>query len=404
MPRFSYMIQDKAGSTNTGTLDADSEAAAIERLQQQGYFILSIQADAPARGFKGFFQRGSVGGYTMVFFSEQLATLLKGGVPLVRALTMLADNCLDPVLKKCLERVVKDVSSGASLHNAFEKHPEVFDTFWVSLVRAGEMAGQLPKVLSQIAEHLATKEEMKAKVATALAYPAVLFFMATGVLVFFIAKIVPTFAEIFRSFGLELPAATKAVIFVSDVLVHNSWVLIAFVAGAVFVLKGYLATEAGQRAKFRFLFGLPFFGEFLKNIETEKFVSTMATMTSSGASILNSLTVVEFIFSRNVRYAKMVKAAKFHVAGGKSISSGLEAAGELPPMVSQMVRMGEESGALVEMFRTLQNFYKQQIDLFIRRFSAVIDPIMVVIIGGMVAFVVIVIFLPIFQLSQLGGG
>ncbi|MFA5140293.1 MAG: type II secretion system F family protein [Elusimicrobiota bacterium] len=406
MGKFVYTVQDSRGDTSSGTLDASDENEAISALQTKGFFILSIQAEkAAAKGvIPGGFGGGNVSGRDLVFFGEQLATLLNGGVPLVRALSLLGEHSESPALRGALNQVTKDVASGSSLHKSLERHPKVFDTLWISLIQAGEMGGQLPKALKQIASYLESQEELKGKVITAMAYPAVLFMISVGVLIFFIVKIVPTFADIFKSFDLELPAITQAVIMVSNLFVHNLWGLILGVAGGAFLLKGYLATEAGQYSKAKFLFSLPFFGSFVKNIQTERLLTTLCTLIESGVSILNAITVLEGVFLENKIFLKALKDVKNDVAGGKSISAAFKKAGVFPPLVTEMMWMGEESGKLPDILGTLSNFYRQQIDQFIRRFTSIIDPIMVVFIGGIVGVIVLSIFMPIFQLSKIGGG
>ncbi|MBI5596921.1 MAG: type II secretion system F family protein [Elusimicrobia bacterium] len=406
MGRYVYTVQDSRGDTTTGALDAGDENEAISSLQNKGFFILSIQADkAGAKGAsKVFGGGGGVSGRDLVFFGEQLATLLNGGVPLVRALSLLGEHSESPGLKAAVGQITKDVASGASLHKAMERHPKIFDSLWISLVQAGEMGGQLPKALKQIGSYLSSQEELKGKVITALAYPGVLFIISMSVLVFFIVKIVPTFADIFKSFDLKLPAITQLIIFISNALVHNLMMILIGIAGVVFTLKGYLATEAGQFGKARFMFSIPFFGDFLKNIQVERLLTTLCTLIESGVSILNAITVLEGVFTSNKIFEAALRGVKSDVATGKSISAAFKKTGVFPPLVVEMMWMGEESGKLPDILSTLSVFYREQVDQFIRRFTAIIDPIMVVFIGGIVGVIVLSIFMPIFQLSQLGGG
>jgi len=406
MGRFVYTVQDSKGDTSSGALEASDENEAINSLQGKGYFILSIQAEkaAPKTGLAWVTGGGRVGGRDLVFFGEQLATLLNGGVPLVRALSLLGEHSENAALRQAISVVTKDVAGGSALHKAMEKHTKVFDTLWISLVQAGEMGGQLPKALKQISSYLQSQEELKAKIITALAYPGVLFTISMGVLVFFIVKIVPTFADIFHSFNLKLPPITQAVIFVSDLFVHNLIALVVGVAAFVFILQGYLATEMGQYSKAKFLFDLPFFGSFVKNIHVERLLTTLSTLIESGVSILNAIAVLEGVFITNRIFAAALKAVRNDVATGKSISAAFKKSGVFPPLVTEMMWMGEESGKLPDILGTLSVFYREQIEQFTRRFTSIIDPIMVVFIGGIVGVIVLSIFMPIFQLSQIGTG
>ncbi|PCI36636.1 MAG: hypothetical protein COB53_08880 [Elusimicrobia bacterium] len=403
MGRFTYTVQDSKGDTTTGSLEAGDENEAINSLQTRGLFILSIQAEkAGSSGKKSGGGGGSVSGRSLVFFGEQLATLLSGGVPLVRSLSLLGEHSEDENLRAAVQQVTKDVAGGMALHKSLEKHPKAFDTLWVSLVQAGEMGGQLPKALKQISTYLAKQEELKGRVITALAYPAVLFMISMSVLIFFIVKIVPTFAEIFHSFDLELPLITQVIIGFSNLLVNNLLPLILGIAGFTFAMKGYLATEAGQVAKIKFLFAIPFFGGFMKAIQVERLLTTLTTLIESGVSILNAITVLEGVFMDNLIFFYALRGVKNDVATGKSISAAFKKSGVFPPLVTEMMWMGEESGKLPDILKTLSSFYGEQVDQFIRRFTSIIDPIMVVFIGAIVGVIVLSIFMPIFQLSQIG--
>ena len=405
MGKFVYTVQDSKGETSSGSVEAGDENEAINTLQGKGYFILSIQAEkAGGEGGTKFFPGGgSVAGSDLVFFGEQLSTLLNGGVPLVRALSLLGDHAQNPALGAAVNQITKDVAAGTSLHKSLERHPRIFDNLWVSLVKAGEMGGQLPKALKQIGVYLSSQEALKSKIITALAYPGVLFCISMGVLAFFIVKIVPTFADIFKSFDLELPFITQVVINVSDLLINHLVTLIVSGIGGFFILKGYLATEAGQFAKARFLFSIPFFGPFMKNIQVERLLTTLCTLIESGVSILNAITVLEGVFQTNKIFWEALRKVKQDVAGGKSISNSFKRTNVFPSLVTEMMFMGEESGKLPDILSTLSSFYREQVDQFIRRFTSIIDPIMIVFIGGITGLIVLSIFMPIFQLSNIGG-
>ncbi len=403
MARFSYTVQDSRGETSSGAIEAGDENEAITALQAKGFFILSISADKAA-GEKGGKAGGSVAIQDLVFFSEQLATLLNGGVPLVRALSLLGENSGSKGLQFALAQVTKDVASGTALYKALEKHPKVFDTLWVSLVQAGEMGGQLPKVLKQIGAYLASQAELQGKIITALAYPGVLMTVSMGVLLFFIVKIVPVFADIFSQFHLKLPPLTQAIIFFSRLLVQHLIGLIVTVASVYFIWSAYTSTEPGQEAKWNLIFGFPFFGDFIKNILIERLLTTMSTLIESGVSILNAITVLEGVFAQNIIFRRLLGSVKNDVAGGKSISQAFKKTGALPNLVTEMIFMGEESGKLPDMLVTLSSFYKQQIDQFTRRFNSIVEPLMVVGVGVIVGVIVLAVFLPIFKLSTMGGG
>jgi type IV pilus assembly protein PilC len=403
MGRFSYTVQDSKGETTSGAIDAADENEAITALQGKGFFILSLTSEKTVQtqgGSKAKSQGIAVATRDLVFFAEQLATLLNGGVPLVRALSLLGEHSNSKGLHMALAQVTKDVASGTALYKALEKHPKAFDNLWVSLVQAGEMGGQLPKVLKQISKYLEAQAEMIGKVVTALAYPSVLGTMSMGVLAFFIIRIVPVFAE---SFNVELPPLTAVIIFVSGMFVNHMPAMGITGAIAWFMWSAYTSTEIGQETKWNMIFGVPFFGDFVKNIMVERLLTTLSTLIESGVSILNAISVLEGVFNNNIIFSKLLKGVKNDVASGKSISAAFRKTGVLPPLVTEMMFMGEESGKLPDMLVTLSGFYKEQIDQFTRRFTAIIDPILVVGIGGIVGTIVLAVFLPIFKLSTFGG-
>jgi type IV pilus assembly protein PilC len=403
MGRFSYTVQDSKGETVSGAIDAADEGDAISSLQGKGYFILSISADKSAKGGKGgATSGGSIAERDLVFFAEQLSTLLNGGIPLVRALSLLGENSSSKGLQYALGQVTRDVSAGTALYKALEKHPKAFDTLWVSLVQAGELGGQLPKCLKQIAGYLQAQSELKGKVVTALAYPGVLMSISMGVLIFFIVKIVPVFADIFASFQVPLPPLTRIIIVFSNLLVHHLPAVIFSILGIYFAWGAYVATPAGKEMRWRIIFAMPLFGDFLLNIMIERLLTTLSALIESGVSILNAISVLEGVFGNNVIFQRFLRQVKNDVAAGKSISGAFKKTGILPPLVTEMMFMGEESGKLPDMLVTLSGFYKEQIDQFTRRFTAIIEPLMVVGIGMVVGTIVLAVFMPIFKLSTIG--
>lgn len=406
MGRFAYTVQDSKGETISGSLEASDENDAISSLQGKGYFILSISSDKSVKSAAAKASSdggGAIAERDLCFFAEQLATLLNGGVPLVRALSLLGENSGSKGLQYCLGQVTKDVASGTALYKALEKHPKAFDTLWISLVQAGEMGGQLPKALKQISSYLTAQAELKGKVITAMAYPAILFTVSMGVLTFFIVKIVPVFAEIFRGFGVKLPPLTAFIVFISDALVHHLAVIIFAVAALWFLWGAYVSTEAGKMTRWQLIFGFPFFGPFVMNIMVERLLTTLSALIESGVSILNAISVLEGVFAENIMFQRFLRQVKADVSSGKSISGSFKKTGVLPPLVTEMMFMGEESGKLPDMLVTLAGFYREQIDQFTRRFTSIIEPIMVVGIGAVVATIVLAVFLPIFKLSTMGG-
>ena len=405
MGRFIYTVQDAQGTVTTGALDADDEDGAVQSLQTKGLFILSIQSeDTKAKGILNIkkFSSGSISGREMVFFGEQMATLIGGGIPLVRALSLLSEHGENKNLCAVLGAITKEVSAGGSFHKALEKHPKVFDEIWVSLVQAGEVSGQLPAVLRQITAYSESQENIKSKIITAVAYPAVLLTMSSGVLIYFVMFIVPVFADIFRDFNLTLPPLTRSIVAISAFMGKYVVLIIVSIIGGVFGFKAYIATPPGRLTWNHIQLNMPLFGSLIRSMQIERMLTTMATLIRSGVSILNAVSVLEGAFGKNLIYQNALRKAKNDIASGRSISESFKKTAIFPPMVTEMMWMGEESGKLPDIIVVLSKYYQEQIDQWLRRFSSMIDPILVVGIGGLVGVIVMSIFMPIFQLSQIG--
>lgn len=408
MRRYTYTVKDANGKTLRGTVSADDKERVIVALQNKGYLVLDVQEGGGSALFgrsTGTRRRGKkVAGHVMAFFAEQLSTLIAGGVPLVRAVSLLGEYSSSPTLGYVLTQVAKDVSGGKSLHEAFAEHPKTFSHIWLSLVEAGELGGQLADTLMQIALYTKTQEAMKSKIITAVTYPIILMCASVGVLIYFIIGIVPTFAQIFADFNLDLPVLTKCVLWVSSVIVnHGVFIIVCMVASFV-AFRFYIKTVEGKKRWHSFLLSMPLFGNFLKNIYYDRMLSTLSTLLRSGVTILNAILVLEDAFDSNVIIQNALKVVRVEVAAGKSISDSFRATGIFPGLMTEMMLMGEESGKLPSIIATLAKFYADNVDQFIARFSAVIDPILICGVGALIGIIVASIFLPIFKLSQIGGG
>ncbi|MBT7282826.1 MAG: type II secretion system F family protein, partial [Elusimicrobiaceae bacterium] len=376
MEKFIYRAQDAKGKLIKGKVSASSEPKVVEFLQEKGYVVLSVKG-VSKDGIKKLlkFKGKRVAPGALIFFSEQLSTLIEGGVPIVRAITLLSENTSNKELGVVLNTVANDLASGSSFSSAVEKHPKVFNNLWKALIQVGEVGGKLSLVLRQIAEYVKSTEAMKGKLITALTYPAILFLMAVGVLIFFIAKIVPTFANIFSDFQMDLPVVTKMVLGVSSAFTDNLGYLILGVVFVVVAINLYLSSEGGKRVWHGTLIELPIFGNFVKNIYFERMLSTLSTMLKSGVTILNSIAVLEDVFASNVIIQEALIKAKKEVSSGKSLSESFEGTNSFPKIMTEMMLMGEESGKLPDIIETLASFYEEQVNQFIARFSAIIDPI-----------------------------
>ena len=405
MPKYTYKVRDEHGKTFTGSYTTDSKDRLRAALQNKGYLVLDItEATGGLFASKQTTRKrgGKVPGHVLAFFAEQLSTLIAGGVPLVRAVSLLGQYASNPTLGMVLMQVAHDISGGQSLHEALAQHPKTFTHVWLSLVQAGEVGGQIADTLMQLSIYTKTQEGMKSKIITAVTYPAILCVASVGVLIYFIVGIVPTFAQIFADFNLTLPLLTVIVLKVSSVITNHAIAIIFTMVALFFAFRFYIRTANGRKRWHSFLLTMPIFGNFLKNIYYDRMLSTLATLLRSGVTILNAIGVLEESFDGNIIIQNALKQVRADVAAGKAISDSFEATGVFPGLMTEMMKMGEESGKLPSIIQTLSKFYADNVDQFIARFSAVIDPILIIGVGVLIGIIVASIFLPIFKLSQIG--
>lgn len=407
MPKYTYKVRDEHGKTFTGSYTTDSKDRLRAALQNKGYLVLEITETtvglfAPRGANATRRKGGKVPGHVLAFFAEQLSTLIAGGVPLVRAISLLGQYSSNPTLGMVLTQMAHDISGGQSLHEAMAKHPKTFSHVWMSLVQAGEVGGQIAETLMQLSIYTKTQEGMKSKIITAVTYPAILFLSSVGVLIYFIVGIVPTFAQIFEDFNLTLPTLTVVVLKVSSIITNHAVLLVLSFIGVIAAFRFYIHTPNGKKRWHSFLITMPLFGNFLRNIYYDRMLSTLSTLLRSGVTILNAILVLEESFDGNIIIQNALKQVRAEVAAGKSISDSFADTGVFPGLMTEMMKMGEESGKLPNIIATLAKFYADNVEQFIARFSAVIDPILIVGVGIMIGIVVASIFLPIFKLSQIG--
>lgn len=406
MARFGYTVQTKQGGLLKGSLDAPDQNQAVGALQGQGYIVLAIQAEKAraAAARKGFGGGGRVSTRDLVFLADQLSTLLEGGVPLIRALSMLGLHTKNPALAEIVLQVSREVAAGATLAKAFEKYSKVFPPIWVALINSGEATGKLPQALQQVGAYLASADKLRRKVITALTYPTLLSIFSFGVLGFFIFKIIPVFAQIYSAFGKKLPAVTLLVLNFSAFMVDQSLTMTIGLIVLILACKGFVSTSQGKLTWSRMQLETPLLGEFLLSVYMERFLTCLATLIASGVNILDTLAILENIFKGNLLFQQAIQRARQEVAAGRAIGTAFKASKVFPPLVTDMILMGEESGKLPGILKTLSIFYQGQVDDYAERFAAVIDPILVISVGGIISFILVSVFFPIFQLAQIGGG
>lgn len=395
----------------SGSMEAVTEDALVTALQSRGYIVISVSKKKGELKFPGQERKGKplrrktkfhrrIKTDDMIIFSRQLATMLEAGVTLLRGLEIISQQIESRPLYLAIEEVKTDIQKGRTLRDALAKHPKVFSKFWVNLVETGEASGHLPSTLGQLANFLETSGSVQRKVVSALVYPAVLTVVATSAIIIFVVKIIPIFSSIFTSFDVELPLLTQMVISFSNIIRHRLPMVVIAIAGFVFVVRKYIQTETGRWNFDRLKLKLPVFGSLFHIMSISRFTSSLGTLIKSGVPILHSLEIVEKS-SGNKLIEKAIGEVKESVREGKTMTEPLEKTALFPPMVVQMVRVGEEIGELSQMLDRVSKFYEERVATFVERLATLFEPVAIVFMGGIVAILVVSMFLPIFQLSQL---
>jgi len=412
MANYYYIARNKAGNKISGVEEGSTQDEALNRLQARGLVVVSISVDAgkniptqpeASTGTKEKvgYKHNRISGTDLTLFSRQLATLLGAGVTILKSLSIISQQVASKRLYLVIKDLEKNMESGLSFHEAMAKHPEVFTELWIHLVESGEASGNLAVVLSRLAGYLERYASFKKKIISALIYPAILFCAGILALLFMTIKIIPTFAEVFSGFNIKLPFLTLLLISVSKIIRGYFLLIIAVLVGAIWFFRKFISTKNGKRAYEEFLLKLPVFGEFFHTLIIERFTSEMSTLVESGVPILYSLEIAERSVD-NLVLGDIVRNIKDDVREGKALGKSLEKSNFFDPMAVQMINIGEEIGELSNMFKRLNTFYQEYLDTFLTRFTAMFEPVMLVFIGAVIGIMVIGMFLPIFEISQIG--
>ena len=335
-------------------------------------------------------------------FTRQFATMINAGLPMVQCLDILSQQSDKEFLKESIGRVMTDVEGGSTLAEAMAKHPKIFNQLFVNMVEAGEAGGILDVILARLAVFLEKLDALQRKVKSALTYPTVVAVVAIGATAFMLIFIIPTFAKMFSDFGGKLPLPTQIVIMLSNFLRNFWWAIIAVVVGVIVAIKQYYKTDAGHLAIDRMLLKVPVLGMVIRKGAVARFTRTLGTLISSGVPILSGLEITARTAGNRV-VEQAVLATRDSISQGNTISDPLKQCGVFPPMVTQMIAVGEQTGALDEMLDKIATFYDSEVDTAVDALTAVIEPVMIVIMGVVVGGMVVAMYLPMFKLVTIVG-
>jgi type IV pilus assembly protein PilC len=405
VPTYVWKGKTVAGEMQSGELQVGSQEEALAALRKKriiAHYVREKPKDLSLKGLK-LPGMGGVSTKDLALFTRQFATMINSGLPLVQCLEILSKQVEKEAFQTIITNVMNDVEAGSTLAEALRKHPKAFDNLYVNMVDAGEAGGILDEILLRLATYIEKAEALRRKIKGAMTYPIVVASVAIGVTVFMLLFIIPTFAKMFADFGADLPLPTKIVMMLSDFLRGFWWALLLGIIGGIVALRRYNATENGKRNIDRFLLRIPVLGDVLRKGSIARFTRTLGTLISSGVPILDGLEI-----TANTAGNKVVEEAILKTRGsireGETIAAPLKGSTVFPPMVVQMIAVGEETGALDEMLNKIAVFYEDEVNTAVESLTSIIEPVMIVVMGLIVGGMVVAMYMPMFKMVQVVSG
>jgi type IV pilus assembly protein PilC len=398
MPSYAWKGKNRIGELQEGVIVAETRDAAAAMLRRNGIQVVGVKAQAAA-GTKSL---GRVRPKDLAIFTRQFSVMIDAGLPLVQCLEILGAQQQDKGFRKTIEAVRRDVEQGATLQAALSKHPKGFNDLYVNMVGAGEAGGILDVILQRLSQYIEKAVKLTAKVKSAMTYPITVILIAISVVVIIMVKVIPVFSAMYEGLGSKLPAPTLVCIAMSNVIINYWYWVIAVLAITWFGLRQYYRTNAGRLQIDGFLLKIPVMGDLLLKVGTARFCRTLGTLTSSGVPILEGMEITARTAGNQVLH-NAILTAKAAVEQGRNISTPLAETKVFPPMVVQMVGVGEATGALDAMLSKVADFYEDEVDNAVAALTSLMEPIMIAILGAIIGFIVIAMYLPIFNLANVFG-
>ncbi len=392
MPVFTYSARTVGGEIQRDEIEVPTRDEVVKYLRKRRLIPITVR-EKPKDIKLGL--RKKVKTRDVVIVTRQFATMINAGLPLVQALQILAKQTTNPTIREAVEKVVYEVESGRTLADALKDHPKLFSQLYTNMVAAGEAGGILDTILLRLATFLEKSEALGRKVKGAMIYPAVVLTVAVGAIVILLLFVIPTFQTMFASFNQELPLPTRVVIGLSDFLQNYwIWLLIGGIGGG-FLFKRWIATSSGRLAFDTLMLRMPLLGSLVRKSAVARFTRTLGTLLSSGVSILEGLEITARTAGNRVIH-DAVMGSRASIAGGESIAEPLRLSGVFPPMVTQMINVGEETGDLDGMLTKIADFYDEEVDVAVESLLKALEPALIVILGTIVGGMIVAMYLPIF--------
>lgn len=405
MPVYEYKGIDGKGKAVTGVIDAENEKAGRLKLRKSGVFTTEMRLE----GSRGFALSGDLRSLSifqgvktseLAHMTRQLATLMGANIPLVDALGALQDQVENPLLKKSLSQIKEKVVEGRRLADAMKGYPKIFNDLYVTMIQAGEASGALEKVLGRLADFTEYQAKLKSKITGALMYPMIMGFVGLSLMMFLMIKVVPNIIKVFENSDVILPLPTRLVVAVSNFSQSYWYLIILAFFGFAYFLRRYAASKAGRFRIDTLSLKAPIFGELFRKIAISRFSRTMATLLRSGVQLLAALDIVKNVVD-NVVLTQAIEKTKNSVKEGDSIAEPLKKSGEFPPMVIHMIAVGEKTGGLESMLEKVADSFDDEVDTVVASLTTLLEPLMILVMGGVVSFIVLSILLPILKMSDL---
>ncbi len=398
MPIFIWEGKTSQGAIQKGENEAPDEAILRQMLRKQ-----NIRATKIKKKPKDLFEniqilQPSVKTKDLILFTRQFSTMIDSGLPLIQGLEILTEQEKNPTFKKVLTQVKSDVEGGTSFADALKKHPKVFDNLYVNLVAAGEMGGILDTILQRLAAYIEKNAKLVSKVKGAMVYPSVIMAIAVVVIIVMLVFVIPVFSEMFEGFGGELPGLTQTVVDLSAFMRRNWYYILGCAVAFFFVFKKLKATDRGGYIFDKYILKMPVIGDLLRKVAVAKFTRTLGTMISSGVPILDGMDIVAKTAGNRIVEDAII-LTKESISEGKTIAEPLRQSGVFPVMVCQMVSVGESTGALDAMLGKIADFYEEEVDAAVDTLTSLIEPVMMIFLGGTVGTMLAAMYLPIFKIA-----
>ncbi len=402
MGTFAYVGRTRTGAVRKGELTAKTRDEAVEQLRKQNVIVTSLEEKTDRKSWLNLSFGSAITDKDLVVFTRQFGTMINAGLPLIQCLDILSTQSENKVLARTLGEVKVDVEGGSTFSDALKKHPKIFDDLYVNMIHAGEVGGLLDTILTRLAKHIEKAMKLKGQIKSAMVYPAAIMGVAIIVITVLMIWVIPIFAKMFAEMSggkMGLPGPTQLVIDMSNFVQAYIIYIAIGVALAIYGVKKYYGTPSGKLAIDRLLLKTPVFGDLIRKASIAKFTRTLGTLITSGVPLLDGLSICAKT-SGNKVIEEAILGARVSISGGKTIAEPLTKSDTFPKMVTHMIAVGESTGALDAMLGKIADFYEDEVDQAVASLTALLEPMMMVFLGTVIGFIVIAMYLPIFQMAS----